>query len=85
MTALEWIGQQRPEVGRAPGLRVVDAVAQHRNRRHNGLQDEPKRHRASWTLDQLLPDAMANLLREAVPEYADGCKCDQQDNDQTRQ
>src|SRR4029077_5628285 len=85
MTARERIGEQRPEIGRAPGLCVVNAVAECGDRRHNGLEDEPERHWAGWARDQLLPDTVANLLREAVPEHANGCERDQQHNDQTSQ
>jgi hypothetical protein len=85
MAALEWIGEQRQDVGRALGLCIADAVAQRGNRRHNGLQDEPKRHWAGRTLNQLLPDAVANLLRETVPEHANGREYDQQDNHQSSQ
>ena len=85
MTALEWICEQRPEVRRPTALCIVDAVPQRGDRSHNGLQDEPKRHRAGWPRDQLVPDAVANLLREAVPEHANSCERDHQDNDQTSQ
>src|ERR1700722_13335107 len=59
--ALQRIGEQRPEIRRTSRLCVVDAVTHRGNHRHGRLQDEPERHRSSWTVDQLLPDAMANF------------------------
>jgi hypothetical protein len=56
-TARERIGEQRPEIGRSPGLCIVNAVSQRGDRRHNGLEDG--RNWSSLYHSLLIPDRAA--------------------------
>ena len=53
--------------------------------RHDRLEDESEGHRPARTIEQVLPDAVANLSREAVPDHAGHDKRDDQHDDQLRQ
>ena len=53
--------------------------------RHDRLQDESEGHRTAGTINQVSPDAVSNLSRDAVPDHPGHDKRGDQHDDQLRQ
>jgi hypothetical protein len=68
--ALRRSAEQRPDIGRASESRILPAVVQSGDGRHNGLEDETETHQLVRTLQQVMPEALANFRREAVGNRA---------------
>ena len=47
------------DIARAVG--ISEGVVKRRDRRHDGLEDKTKGHRPARTIEQILPDALANF------------------------
>ena len=76
--ALRRVGEGAHEERTAAGPGVSHSITPRGDRRHGRLQEEAEDHRSTRTLEQVLPEAGANLRREAVPDQAADDECDDQ-------
>ena len=75
-------GEHRPEISRAAGPGILDAVAQCCYRGHDRLKNETKGHDPAWSVDQILPSSLSDLSREAVPQRASDDEHDHENNNE---